>query len=316
MTTDQNQLNRGKIVFAENCAQCHSSIQPPAGIDPGSAAGAAWFRDAATKDPAFFTNNFLGDERPHAVDYIGTNATRAAATNAMKGHIWDNFSSETYKTRKQIGPIALLNPFDNSTFSRQIEGNGPGYYRPPSLISLWTSAPFLHNNSVGPLLAETTVKARVDAFNAGIRQMLLLDPRSNVIWRTTDKSYINIPLDYIPRLLRDVIKDTDPGSIDANGNLRLGPIPKGTPVNLISNLNLEGDPLVTGKAILSIVKALADIRIKNMNDQQATERLKLVVPDLIAANKWPDFVEDRGHMFGTKLPEPDKLALIELLKTF
>jgi len=141
-----------------------------------------------------------------------------------------------------------------------MEGNGPGYYRPPSLISLWTSAPFLHNNSVGPLLSETSVEARMTAFDAGIEQMLLLHPRSNVIWRTTEKSYISIPLDYIPRVLRDVIKVSDPESVDANGNLRIGPIPKGTPINLLSNLNLEGDPGKTGDAILQIVLALAEIR--------------------------------------------------------
>src|SRR5438093_3546441 len=28
-TTDQNKLNRGKLVFAENCARCHSGKQPP-----------------------------------------------------------------------------------------------------------------------------------------------------------------------------------------------------------------------------------------------------------------------------------------------
>ena len=33
-------------------------------------------------------------------------------------------------------------------------------------------------------------------------------------------------------------------------------------------------------------------------------------------NKCPDFIEDKGHMFGTNLPVEDKKALIELLKTF
>jgi hypothetical protein len=40
------------------------------------------------------------------------------------------------------------------------------------------------------------------------------------------------------------------------------------------------------------------------------------VPDLLAANKCPDFIEDKGHEYGTALQEPDKRALIELLKTF
>ena len=30
----------------------------------------------------------------------------------------------------------------------------------------------------------------------------------------------------------------------------------------------------------------------------------------------PDFIEDRGHTFGDKLPDADKHALIEFMKTF
>jgi hypothetical protein len=30
----------------------------------------------------------------------------------------------------------------------------------------------------------------------------------------------------------------------------------------------------------------------------------------------PDFVEDRGHTFGSNLPDGDKKALIEYMKTF
>ena len=33
-------------------------------------------------------------------------------------------------------------------------------------------------------------------------------------------------------------------------------------------------------------------------------------------NLAPDFVLDRGHMFGATLPDADKRALIEFLKTF
>ncbi len=41
-----------------------------------------------------------------------------------------------------------------------------------------------------------------------------------------------------------------------------------------------------------------------------------VVPKLLALNKCPDFIEDKGHEFGKTLPLSDKRALIELLKTF
>jgi len=62
---------------------------------------------------------------------------------------------------------------------------------------------------------------------------------------------------------------------------------------------------------------LVDIHAHHLNEQQATELMKQnVVPKFIAINKCPDFVEDKGHEFGTKLPMDDKRALIELLKTF
>ena len=42
--------------------------------------------------------------------------------------------------------------------------------------------------------------------------------------------------------------------------------------------------------------------------------LRKAVPELLAANKCPDFIEDKGHSFGTDLAENDKRALIEYLK--
>jgi hypothetical protein len=40
-----------------------------------------------------------------------------------------------------------------------------------------------------------------------------------------------------------------------------------------------------------------------------------VAPALFKVSKCPDLIEDRGHYFGTSLPDSDKLALIEYLKT-
>ena len=37
---------------------------------------------------------------------------------------------------------------------------------------------------------------------------------------------------------------------------------------------------------------------------------------LMRRNQAPDFVLDRGHVFGAELPDEDKRALIEFLKTF
>src|SRR5262249_10909626 len=41
----QDAANRGKLIFADNCASCHSSKQPPA----GTADARAWFREQIVK---------------------------------------------------------------------------------------------------------------------------------------------------------------------------------------------------------------------------------------------------------------------------
>jgi len=337
LTTDQGVLDRGKIVFAENCAACHSSRQPS--IDPFALNGAIteeaknWFRTEVMK-PDFFTDNFLGDERRHPVTQIGTNSTRAAGTNATRNHIWDNFSSETYKRLPPIGTFEVDNPYSptgKSQVSIPLKGepNGPGYYRPPSLISLWSSAPFLHNNTVGvdPMLAtpgDVSVAARMKAFQDGIEKMLWIQDRGKLIWKTTKRSYINIPLPYLPKEIQDGVRIAavkHPELVDQKTQtLRIGPIPKGTPINLLSNANLDlGLDLAVKRLALfnAIVSTLIEIKVKKL-DENAAETLMAqnVVPKFLAVNKCPDFYEDKGHEFGKALPLADKRALIELLKTF
>jgi hypothetical protein len=324
LTTDQNVLNQGKRVFVENCARCHSSKQPPPPIDPASAEGQAWFKQQLQSDPAFFTDNFLSDERRHKVTEVGTNSTRAAATNATRGHIWDNFSSETYKTLAPIGTFSVDNPYapgGKSEITIPLPGQqpGPGYYRPPSLISLWTSAPYLHNNAVGDDFGDPSVDGRMRAFKDGIEKMLLIQPRHGTIWKTSKPSYINVPLPYLPKVFQDLLK-LHPELIDSNQNVRIGPIPADTPINLISNTNLEAGFTLAIKRIElfnAIVDTLVKIKAGHLDEAQATELMRQnVVPKFLAVNTCADFIEDKGHEFGTRLSRPDKDALIELLKTF
>ena len=53
ITKDEAVMKRGKTVFAENCAQCHSSKRPPAGANELD-----WFRQEALK-PDFRHSNFF-----------------------------------------------------------------------------------------------------------------------------------------------------------------------------------------------------------------------------------------------------------------
>ena len=101
---------------------------------------------------------------------------------------------------------------------------------------------------------------------------------------------------------------------DSDGYLKLGPIPKGTPINLLANLEPDFGDLATLQVSLS--KALLAIHAKNLSPEEARVELLKTVPQLLAANKCPDFIEDEGHYFGTDLPDDDKRALIEYMKTF
>jgi hypothetical protein len=103
------------------------------------------------------------------------------------------------------------------------------------------------------------------------------------------------------------------------GAVRIGPIPKGTPVNLLINVNPEADQKELQKAFNETVSTLAEIESKHLLEEQKLELLrKEVAPALMRVSKCPDFVMDRGHYYEwfKSMSDDDKEALIELLKTF
>ena len=100
LTTDQAALRQGKFAFADKCAVCHSSKQPPA----GTADTARWYRESVLA-AIFSTDNFLSDDQRYPVTVIGTNIARAVGSNATRGHIWDQFSSDTYKGLPPAGTL-------------------------------------------------------------------------------------------------------------------------------------------------------------------------------------------------------------------
>lgn len=311
ITKDQAVMKRGEIVFAENCAECHSSKQPPANIAPRSAAALEWYRQSVTK-PDFRDDNFLSNDRRYPVTLIKTNACRAIATNATAGHIWDNFSSETYKSLKSVGVIETYNPLDESKpFRFTAPPSGPGYYRAPSLISMWSSAPYLHNNSLGIFTGDPSVDGRMRAFSDAIEKLLWPEKRAGVnsIWITTEPSYLKIPEQFVPELLRPSCK---------NGLLAIGPIPKGTPINLLANVEPDLKSVIT--LVPAANRAMAKAAGKQLDllhlapASAHDDDMKGVVAALMAASKCPDLIEDRGHYFGVSLSDSDKRALIEFLK--
>ena len=309
VTGDLAVMTRGKEVFGESCAACHSSKQPPPNVDPRSGEGKAWFR-AAVMAPDFLENNFLSNDKRYPLTKIETNSARAFATNAKAGHVWDNFSSQTYKELSPVDELEFFNPFNETQpikFKPKDKNVAPGCYRTPSLVSLWSSAPFLHNNMLGKFTGDPSVAGRMEAFNDAVEKLLWPEKRLNKasIWRTQNECALHLRKEFVPKPLQAVA--------DKDGYINIGPIPKDTPINLIANLEPDFGQLVVLQA--RIGKALLKIQTQNLSSEQATEELIKAVPELLAANKCPDFVEDKGHYFGTDLPDNDKRALIEYLKT-
>ncbi len=101
------------------------------------------------------------------------------------------------------------------------------------------------------------------------------------------------------------------------GDLRLGPFPKGMPVNLIANMNPQAPPGDTLSAVWKMYKASRRIEKENPSDQEATRIFEEeAAPALLKVSKSPDWVQDRGHYFAVPLSDDDKKALKEYLKTF
>jgi hypothetical protein len=336
--------------------------------------------------------------------------------------MWEDFSSDSYKKLPFVGEIRYFDPFEGkekgftpkhkAPFGSPPGGGGVGFYRPPTLVSIWATAPLLHNNSLGLFNNDPSVDGRLDAFDDAIRKMLWpakrlesssfngatperLKKDHGLIWRTPQVTYLTLPGAQVPQILAKLPFLTkwtkaysawiqehpfaqkifhypwlpsallfvvaylcfvlggrkpsrDPATVlhrkwwaraagylavgagvligallytlgGQLGEVRIGPIPKGTPVNLLANANPDADPVMLKRAIGTTVQTLAEIESKHLSDAESNKRLReKVAPELMKISKCPDFVMDEGHYFKwfDSMTEEDKNALIELLKTF
>ena len=252
----------GRKVYAKGCIACHSSYQPgdnpeleklipaneafdvavtdrktlrltPTDLarlargDGALPAGYAAWAQAAVKHQAFWEHNYLSTDMRVPITLMQTNSGRAVATNAMHEHVWEDFSSFTYKELPAVGPIKYFDPFAQAEKAFEPPGGGPGYYRPPSLISVWATAPYLHNNSLGMFNNDPSVAGRLKAFDDGIGKLLAPERRlaghdrgtvektddvgaeqlandHALVWRTTETTALTIFGHQIPSLLAGV----------------------------------------------------------------------------------------------------------------
>jgi hypothetical protein len=317
MTTDPAVLRRGKIAFADNCAQCHSSKRPadlPG--DPELRKG-AW-RQLVLRDD-FLTGNYLSDDARYPVSELGTNSARAMGTNALANHMWGQMSSLGYKQIKEeqvalrdydkdFQPIDLYNPL---TGKYDHKFTAPrSFYRTPTLVSIWATAPYLHNNSVGEYNGDPSIAGRMAAYEDGMSKLLWPEGRQGLasIKVTTEDS--KLP-DIFP-----LLKQLDPELAAFDFDPELLRVPKGTPINLITNIH----PKDVKSVLLAYVDGVLDGRPKSDFSQlRVVNHAKgraAMLKRLLDVSTCPDFIEDKGHYYGHDMSDEDKRALIEYMKYF
>lgn len=137
-------VDRGRKLFATNCAQCHSSqnnnSKENLTANENNFDNTNFFATKTLDSGEIIRADWLGNDKSTSVDVIGTYKCRALHTNHKQGQVWQDFSSESYKKLPSV---------TNNIFGKPVTG-GPGYYRNISLLNVWAHAPFMHNNAIGP----------------------------------------------------------------------------------------------------------------------------------------------------------------------
>jgi hypothetical protein len=160
-----------------------------------------------------------------------------------------------------------------------------------------------------------------------------------MIDRTTQPSFLRVAGGYLPSQLAGMLNFGEHHFpwLFGEGGIEIGPIPSGTPVDLLANLSIlpENSDISDraerdAKLLSLLVKMKSDLKNlpKGASDAEARSVLGNLVDPLMELSKCPDFVVNRGHYFGTGYIEPgdanplrepglsdgDKRALIEFLK--
>lgn len=287
---DLEQVPAGRKVFARECARCHSTRVPPDAIEGDKDALEAYYEGHVFGSEAFWQHEFdeafrnsdrfkakymakdeqgrlrpkqfaedgmfgqdwLGNDERIPYTEVGTNSCRARHDNHNKGHIWEEFASETYQESAAVASVPrrfnrMIPGLGGKEFGvQEIGPGGPGYLRNISLLSIWAHAPFLHNNAIGELsylddgeTVDYTVKGRIEQFHMAMEELLMSDDPSADVHRPQKITTTTADFGLAPRE-------------DGQGFIKL-PVRKGTPVAYFTSsdphkpLFMKCDDLVENK---------------------------------------------------------------------
>ena len=217
----------------------------------------------------------------------------------------------------------MHDPFTGEPMPYQMPAGGRGYTRVPSLIGLWSTAPFLLNNTVGPFDRTRRSAARMKVFDASIEQMLWPEKRERdrvlgakvpgIIDRTTERSRSPSRAATCPEALQPLQGDAAPlaalagrraAATSSSARSR-----RACRSDLLANIKLraESDDLGDKAAHVAQDRRRSLVKLKSTSprapagasDDELRQRFANLRQPMLALSKCPDFVVNRGHYFGT-----------------
>jgi hypothetical protein len=85
--------------------------------------------------------DFLGNDQPTPVTEVGTFRCRALHSNHKAGHLYMEYAPRRCASSRVVADIPERG---------ELKDGGRGYMRNISLVNVWATAPFMHNNAIGP----------------------------------------------------------------------------------------------------------------------------------------------------------------------
>jgi hypothetical protein len=329
-------VRRGRDLFAQNCARCHSSI-------PESVGGPFANRDFLAVNeshPRKLRADFMGNDESTPATEVGTFRCRSLHSNHMAGRLYQEYASETIRGRKPVPDIPEQTSFKNG---------GRGYYRNISLVNVWATAPFMHNNAIGPEICGNPQNKENDFFRAryvDTNGKLLEKQPACVPYDPSVEGRFKLFVQSMHELLnprergtkmtltdQDIIVDLGIRKWDGkqetaligSGSVR---VPKGTPAGYVGSLlhkDFIGDlyrakrqpaalEAAGKKDLVPELQSIADQLLKDPAHFVDIMRDKRPFLQKYYVTCTQD-VENEGHRFGEDLSDADKKALTAFLAT-
>jgi hypothetical protein len=329
-------VRRGRILFAENCARCHSSI-------PESVGGPFRDRDfhaVADDHPRKLRKDFLGNDESTPATAVGTFRCRALHSNHAAGHLYHEYGSGTLRARPVVPDIPERNA---------MKDGGRGYYRNVSLLNVWATAPFMHNNAIGPEICGKPKNAENDFFRSRYTDGSgkLVDPQPAcmpydpsvegrfALYKKSMHDLLHPKERGIKQTVtdHDVIVDIGLRSWDGRTEKPLVgsgmvKVPRGSYAGLLNGFQHK-------ELIVDLFVAKRDpARLEAAGRKELVPELQAIADDVLTnPSRFVDILKDKadfigkhyqtcvqtvendGHRFGEDLPEADKKALTAFLAT-